>query len=228
MLDTAREIPTPEGIELTLRLAGPVVRALAWLLDLFARLGFLIVLSIPIRLLGELGVGLSLILYFAMEWLYPALFEVYAKGATPGKKAFGLAVLHSDGTPVQMPAALIRNLLRAVDFLPLIYGFGLVSMLLSRDFHRIGDIAAGTVVVYRDNAVRHGLIPNAVPAVPPLPLTAAEQRVLLDLAARVPQLTEERAHELAGLVPYLTGNRSDAGALARLLGIANHLIGRRT
>jgi uncharacterized RDD family membrane protein YckC len=227
MLDTAREIPTPEGIELNLQLAGPVARALAWTVDLLLRLAVFGVLGIPLRMLGNVGSGIYLILWFGMEWLYPTVFEVYFGGATPGKRALKLMVLHSDGTPVGLPASLTRNLLRAVDFLPLLYGFGLLTMVMSRDFQRLGDIAGGTVVVYRETAFQHGAIPEAVPLQPAIPLSAAEQRTLLDLAARSQVLTPERAQELAALAPRLTGSSDDATALGRVLSIANYLIGRR-
>jgi uncharacterized RDD family membrane protein YckC len=227
MLDTAREIPTPEGIELNLQLAGPVARALAWTVDLLLRLAVFGVLGIPLRMLGNVGSGIYLILWFGMEWLYPTVFEVYFGGATPGKRALKLMVLHSDGTPVGLPASLTRNLLRAVDFLPLLYGFGLLTMVMSRDFQRLGDIAGGTVVVYRETAFQHGAIPEAVPLQPAMPLSAAEQRTLLDLAARSQVLTPERAQELAALAPRLTGSSDDATALGRVLSIANYLIGRR-
>ena len=75
--------------------------------------------------LGKFGWGLFLILWFALEWLYPTVFEVYFGGATPGKKSLGLIVLHDDGTPVQLAASFTRNLLRAVDFFPALYGMGL-------------------------------------------------------------------------------------------------------
>ena len=227
MLDTAREIPTPEGIELNLRLAGPVARALAWAVDLLLRVAVFTVLGIPLAMLGNVGGGIYLILWFGLEWLYPTLFEVYFGGATPGKRALALMVLHSDGTPVGLPASLTRNLLRAVDFLPFLYGFGLLAMVLSRDFQRLGDIAAGTVVVYRELDLQHGAIPQAVPLQPTRPLSAAEQRTLLDLAARSQVLTPERAQELASLAPDLSGGRDDAAALGRVLSIANYLIGRR-
>ncbi len=227
MLDTAREIPTPEGIELNLRLAGPVARALAWAVDLLLRVAVFGVLGIPLAMLGKVGGGIYLILWFGLEWLYPTLFEVYFGGATPGKRALALMVLHSDGTPVGLPASLTRNLLRAVDFLPFLYGFGLLAMVLSRDFQRLGDIAAGTVVVYRELDLQHGAIPQAVPLQPARPLSAAEQRTLLDLAARSQVLTPERAQELASLAPQLTGGREDVAALGRVLSIANYLLGRR-
>ncbi|HTO43439.1 MAG TPA: RDD family protein [Burkholderiales bacterium] len=227
MLDTAREIPTPEGIELSLRLAGPVARALAWMIDLVVRLTAFGILSIPVSLLGGIGAGISFILWFGLEWFYPTLFEVYGGGATPGKRALGLIVLHRDGTPVGLPASLTRNLLRAVDFLPLLYGFGLLSVVLSRDFQRLGDIAGGTLVVYREASTQHGAIPAAPPLPPAMLLSPLEQRTLLDLAARSQMLTSERAQELAALAPRLSGATGDTAALARVLSIANYLIGRR-
>jgi uncharacterized RDD family membrane protein YckC len=227
MLDTAREVPTPEGIELRLRLAGPVSRGLAWIIDTVLRLGLMAGMSLVAGLLGKLGGALMLLLWFALEWLYPTVFEVWAGGATPGKKSLGLAVLHDDGTPVGLPASLTRNLLRAIDFFPALYGVGLSSMLLNRDFKRIGDIAAGTVVVYRDRAVRHSGLPDASPAPPPIPLTLSEQRTVVDFAIRSAALNQERAEELALLAPQLTGAQSGPLALQRLVGIANFLIGRR-
>ncbi len=227
MLDTARDIPTPEGIELTLRLAGPVARARAWTVDVLLRIVIFIVVSIPLSILGAVGAGVSFVLWFALEWLYPTLFEVYFGGATPGKRMLRLTVLHADGTPVGLPASLTRNLLRAVDFLPFFYGFGLAAMVLSRDFQRLGDIAAGTVVVYRETDFQHSAVPPAPPLPPPMPLTAMEQRTVLDLAARSQMLTAERAQELAALAPRVTGGREGTAALGRILSIANYLIGRR-
>jgi len=227
MLDTAREVPTPEGIELSLRLAGPVSRALAWLIDLIVRLVGFGALSVALGMLGKLGMALTLMLWFALEWLYPSAFEVWGRGATPGKRSLGLIVLHDDGTPVRLSASLTRNLLRAIDFFPLLYGVGLLTMLLNRDFKRLGDIAAGTVVVYREPAVRHAAVPNAPPTPPPMPLTLDEQRTVLDYATRAGTLTQERAEELALLAPRLSGTQDGALARTRLLSIANFLIGRR-
>lgn len=227
-LDTTRAVPTPEGIELVLRLAGPVPRALAWLTDVALRSGVLVLAAYLLGLFGHFGWGLMLVLAFLLEWLAPAAFEVWADGSTPGKKAMGLMVLHDDGTPVRWTAALVRNLLRAVDFLPLAYGFGLMACLLSRDFKRLGDIAAGTVVVYRTPPTRNAAsIPRASAAAPVRPLSLAEQRAVLDFAERCATLTPERAQEIAELAAPITGI-ADAHATERVLQIANHLNGTRT
>jgi len=225
MLDTVRHVSTPEGIELTLRLAGPAPRALAWVVDFLLRLFVLAIAGMTIGPFGGFGMGMWLILAFLLEWLVPAAFEVWANGSTPGKKAFGLKVLHDDGTPVRWPAALVRNLVRAVDFLPVAYGFGLVSTLLNRDFKRLGDIAAGTVVVYRADRSRAVVIPAAPPAPPRVPLTLDEQRAILDFAERAATLTPERAREIAELALAVTGARPGQET-ERLLEVANHLGGR--
>ena len=92
-LDTVRAVATPEGVELDLRLAGPVGRACAWLIDLFLRLTGMLVLWLLLIPLGQLGMGVWLILLFLVEWLYPVAFEIWAGGATPGKKLLGLRVV---------------------------------------------------------------------------------------------------------------------------------------
>ena len=227
MLDTARRIATPEGIELALRLAGPVPRAGAWALDFLLRLAILAVLAMMLGALGGFGTGVFLLCWFFLEWLFPAWCEVNWGGATPGKKALDLVVLHDDGTPVRWPAALARNLLRAIDFLPIFYGFGLVAMLLNRDFKRLGDLAAGTIVVYREPKPRGFQVPQATPLPPPVPLTLPEQRAILDFAERAQGLTEERAEELATIPHALVGRLEGRAAAEQLVRIANYLVGRK-
>ncbi len=224
LLDTVRRIETPEGIELSLRLAGPVPRALAWVADSLIRYGVLWGLLMVLATLGGGGFGLWLIALFLMEWLYPVLFEVYVDGATPGKKALGLKVVHAGGAPVDWPAALIRNLLRAVDFLPAFYGFGLVAMTGSRDFQRLGDLAAGTVVIHRDPPAKIPPPPPGPALPPPAPLDLVEQRLLLDFAERGSALNPARQAELADLLAGFTGLRGQAG-VERLRAHARWLAG---
>lgn len=226
LLDTIRAIPTPEGIELTLRLAGPLPRAIAWLIDLLLRAAVLLLLGWTLGMLGGFGWGIILIFAFLLEWLAPAAFEVWADGSTPGKKAMGLMVLHDDGTPVDWSAALVRNLLRAVDFLPIGYGLGLTAMLIHADFKRLGDIAAGTVVVYRAPTHKPAPIPHAAPIPAQRALDLSEQRTILDFAERCPSLTAERAREIAELAVPISG-AAPGNETERLLEIANFLSGRR-
>jgi uncharacterized RDD family membrane protein YckC len=225
-LDTARRVATPEGIELTLSLAGPVPRALAWAIDFLLRVAVLLLVMFVASPLGRAGGGIVLLAAFFLEWLLPACFEAMWHGQTPGKRALGLRVLNDDGTPVRWPAALTRNLLRAADFLPFFYGVGLLAMLVNRDFKRLGDLAAATVVVYEPEKRAARKIADAPPIAPPFPLALAEQRALLDLAERSGTLTPERLQELAELPQPLVGGLDGPAAAARLLGIANYLAGR--
>ena len=210
-----------------MQLVGPVPRALAWAIDLVLRALVVIAVIMGAGFLGMAGWGLALLVMFFVEWLAPAWFEVYWNGQTPGKRALGIAVLNDDGTPVRWGPALTRNLLRAVDFLPFLYGFGLLAMLCSREFKRLGDLAAGTVVVYAPQRSRARAVPEVPAQPPPFPLTLDEQRVVLELAERSASLTQERLEELAELPVPLVGRATGAAAAARLLGMANHLAGRR-
>jgi uncharacterized RDD family membrane protein YckC len=209
MLDTTRRYETPEGIALGLRIAGPVVRSCAWAIDMLIRAGLYLAIAIPFSFLGGLGFGLSLVVFFLIEWFYPVFFEL-RQGATPGKKAMGLEVIQDNGTPVSWSASLLRNLLRAADFLPFLYAAGLASMLLNRNFQRLGDLAAGTLVVYRDKATQRQELPAVLPVHPPQPLTREEQRTLLAFAERTPLLTAERQVELAEILSGLSGRRGTA------------------
>ena len=227
MLDTTRRVATPEGIELTLRLAGPVPRALAWSVDFLLRAAVVLVVSMIASRFGRAGMGVVLIAAFFVEWLLPAWFEAMWGGQTPGKRLFHLAVLNDDGTPVRWPGALTRNLLRAADFLPFLYGVGLLTMLMNRDFKRLGDLAAGTVVVYQAEKVAAArAIPQAPPQPPPLSLSPEEQRAVLDLAERSATFTRERFEELAEIPTPLVGRAVRDAAATRMLGIANYLAGR--
>jgi uncharacterized RDD family membrane protein YckC len=205
-----------------------VPRALAWAVDLAIRLGIVLVVMTAASQLGRAGWGVVLLAAFFVEWLLPAWFEALWGGQTPGKRLFGIAVLNDDGTPLRWPGALTRNLLRAVDFLPFLYGIGLVAMLLNRDFKRLGDLAAGTVVVYHSKEVEPTRkIPEAPPVAPPVPLDLEEQRAVLELAERSASLTRERFEELAELPRPLIGRLEREQAAARLIGMANYLAGRQ-
>lgn len=226
LLDTFHEVETPEGVEFRLRVAGPVVRSLAWGIDLLIRAAVYTVMAIALSQMGDFGTGLLLILWFVVEWLYPVLFEVYRHGATPGKQALGVRVVHDDGTPVDWSASLVRNLLRFVDFLPFLYGFGLASMLIRTDNKRLGDLAAGTRVVYRDR-VRACATPDADAAAPKITLQLDEQRAVIDFAGRLSQLSQERSQELAAIIRPLAAHPRGED-VASLVGVANWLLGKQS
>ncbi|MCB9760968.1 MAG: RDD family protein [Alphaproteobacteria bacterium] len=225
-IDTLRTVHTPEGVALTLRVAGPIPRSLAWTVDVILRSMMYSAVAMPLGFLGEAGQGLFMVIVFVGEWFYPVLFEALWNGQTPGKRVMGLAVVHDNGTPVGWSASILRNLLRAADFLPFFYLSGVLSMIAHPSFKRLGDMAAGTLVVHRA-APRLRRTPEQVEPLPPsVPLRLTEQRAIMDFADRVAEWSPERRRELAELLEPLIAARGDE-AVRRLLGIAAWLEGRR-
>ena len=233
VIDTLCRVATPEGCEITLRIAGPMTRARAWLLDFFIRVAVWIVMAIIAGFTGKFGAGVFMVSAFLLEWFYPILFEVYLRGQTPGKRVCHLVVLHDDGRPVGWGASFVRNTLRFVDFFPFFYAAGFVTSLLNRDGKRLGDLAAGTVVVHLESSradddlgqERERVVSGTLP--PPVALTMEEQQALIEYRNRVAQLTEERSFELAELLEPLTGAVRPQEARLRLLKMANFLLGER-
>jgi uncharacterized RDD family membrane protein YckC len=223
MLDTIHAIETPEGVELDLRLSGIPARMLAWVIDTFIRLGLYIALSIGLAWADEFGLGLYLILVFLVEWFYPVFFEVLSDGMTPGKRAMGIRVIHANGTPVGWSASVTRNLLRFIDFLPLFYVFGVASMMLNRRFQRLGDLVAGTLVIYREEKRTQPVIPDIPEIVPGFALQPAEAQAIVHFAERSGQISSERADELAATTGELIpANQPPARTLQ---GIARWILG---
>lgn len=226
MLDTFREVHTPEGVALRLPAAGPVPRALAWLIDLGIRLGVLSTVGTVLGALGESGLGAYLILAFVLLWGYPVLCEALFDGQTPGKRALELRVVSVNGAPVGWLAAIVRNLMRTVDALPIGYGFGLVASLADPFGRRLGDMVAGTVVVHAPRLRRHAHAPLQGVHAPAQPLRPEEQVAVIAFAERAATLTPERQQELADIAEPVTSARGELGVM-RLVGIANWLLGRR-
>ncbi|HUG24104.1 RDD family protein [Piscinibacter sp.] len=228
-LDTLFTAETPEGIALALRPAGVVARFYAFAIDTLIRAALVFIAMAVLSALGRLGLGLFLIVYFLLEWFYPVVFELTLAGATPGKRALGLKVVMDTGLPVTPAASLARNLLRAADFMPVAYGFGLAAMLMRSDFKRLGDMAAGTLVVHARAISLHGPLPSAEPAAPARPLAPREQAAVIAWAGRSTRLTEARHAELAQLAAPAIAAADSAShdARPRLLGVAQWLLGRR-
>lgn len=223
-LDTRYQVETPEGIDLPLRPAGLMVRAIAFAIDLGIRGLIMGVLFIVLALLGRLGMGLGSLLLFAISWWYMVLFEVLRQGRSPGKQWMGLRVVHDDGTPIGWSASLLRNLLRFVDLLPFGYFLGAISCLQHPTFKRLGDIAAGTLVVYNERPLTRPQLPEAEPRRSPVPLTLAEQRAVLGFAERQGELSPARVNELAALLAQPL-HISAPKAVVELNGIARGLLG---
>jgi uncharacterized RDD family membrane protein YckC len=226
VVDTVCTVETPEGVRLTLRAAGPVPRALAYLMDAFLRGIFYMSAFMGLAVaLGDLAGPLMLLILFLGEWFYPVFFEVWAGGQTLGKKVVGLRVVREDGTRVRWSASILRNLLLAADWLPGTYAAGLVSSLASPGFRRLGDLAAGTLVIHlEERGAAPAPPPRVVPIPPPRPLSVEEQRAVVAFSERASLFSEARADELAALATPL---HAGAGSpRERLLGAGAWLLGR--
>ncbi|MDR6958977.1 putative RDD family membrane protein YckC [Pseudomonas brassicacearum] len=223
-LDTRYQVETPEGIDLPLRPAGLVPRSLAFAIDLGIRGLVLGLLFLILAFFGELGIGLGSILLFIISWWYMVLFEVLNQGRSPGKQIMGLRVVQDDGRPIGWSASLIRNLLRFVDMLPFAYAFGAISCLQHPAFKRLGDLAAGTLVVYREQPVKRPTLPSVQPLRPPFALSLNEQRAVLSFAERQAELSPARVNELASILAAPL-NVPAPRAVAELNGIARGLLG---
>jgi len=213
LLDTRYRVEIPGGIHLEAQVVGPVARGFALVIDTIIS-GILIVLltlaAIPLNL-GGMGGGLFLILLFIIEWWYPVLFEVFAHGQTPGKKMLGIAVVNDDLSPVTFGTSLVRNLLRTIDFLPLCYLGGLITMLCNRRFQRLGDLAAGTLVVSISRSARPAAVGDIPPLAPVTALSRSEQTSIVDFLQRSAQLSQPRQQELAAILEGVTHEAGENG-----------------
>ena len=229
MLDSVVAAETPEGILLELRPAGLSARFCAFLIDWLIRLAIFYGAAFIAGLLGGIGVAFWLILLFVLEWFYPVAFELGRSGATPGKRAMDLKVVMDNGLPVTPAASITRNLLRVADFMPFMYGFAIVSMLVRPDGKRLGDLAAATLVVHQPRAAAKAMLEMVSPVAPARPLSPRDQSAVISLAARAPTLTMERLDELAALAAPVQGEepRPAGEVTRRVLGVAQWLLGRR-
>ena len=227
-LDTLSLVETPEGTDLHAEVVGLVPRGLAYSLDLLIRIAVITVLGIVLSALGKAGDGLMLIVYFLMEWWYPVLFEVYRNGQTIGKKAFNIKVVNEDFTPIRMGASLTRNLLRTADFFPLFYAVGSLSILFTKRFQRLGDLAANTIVIYHQEEERHDAVEldDVKPITPIMVMNEAQQGAMINFALNRGQLSPARQAEIAAIIqPKLPANVEDPVLYCR--GVGKWLLGAR-
>jgi len=212
-------IDTPENVTFGYDIAGIGSRFIGCLIDTLLILLLLLILNGVVGLLlanladgaagGATGLasddgsdpgwlaGLLIALYalvnFALIWGYYLAFELRWNGQTPGKRAAGTQVVKTDGAPAGFSEAAIRNLVRIVDFLPAAYAIGFITMFFNRQTRRLGDFAAGTLVIKQRQEVKLAHLASAYPAaaVPggaPTPGAAADARAAVLL--RFPHLRQ--------------------------------------
>src|SRR6188474_1404040 len=145
------QIRTPEGVVFSQLLAGPLTRFVAWLVDFAAVLAFQILIGMILGMLGllvgEFIFALQLLLLFVLNFGYTIALEWRWRGQTLGKRMMRLRVVDAQGLRLKFNQIVIRNLLRAVDMLPVFYLVGGTAFILNRRAQRLGDFAANTVVV---------------------------------------------------------------------------------
>ena len=163
-LDTSIRLVTPERITFQYPLAGPFRRTMAYLLDFLVWVTILLVVTLAANFFAilsrEAADGIFLAALFILQWGYGGFCEGLFNGQTPGKKALGIRVVSVDGVPITGGQAVLRNLLWTFEWvLPLAFMPALISMLLTRRFQRLGDLAAGTMVVVERRAEARGRDP---------------------------------------------------------------------
>ena len=242
MIDNHISVETPESIQLHLIPAGPMPRILAYTIDWSIRMVVLLLLAWLFSNFDKVGDGIYLIFYFLLEWFYCVFFEMFKDGMTPGKKALKLQVVHDDGTPLGWGASILRNILRAADFFPFAYLFGIISMVTSKSFKRLGDHVGGTIVVYSAQEHKKAQISALGTRPAPYLLALDEQQAILAFAERSQRLSTSRQQELADIlkpilpiditptsVDELTPDKAPSESQARvheIVKIANGIIGQ--
>jgi len=219
------------GIDVSLALAGPGARSYAFLIDWHIRLILALAWYAAAALLYNRTLSLSaplsppgrwfalvLLPAAAIYFLYHWVLELALRGRTPGKRLAGVRIVARDGGAPGAAALLIRNVFRLVDCLPLFYGVGLLAVMLTREHVRVGDLAAGTLLVYEHAAA----LPAGLSSGSALDATGTE--IVHELLARWQGLEPEARAELARRVLERYAGAAPAGeaatrqALERLLG----------
>ena len=231
--DSSLKALTPEGIEYILSPAGLPIRTLAYSIDKTIQSIILAAALLSIEIFqNSLGVWVSLISAFIIDWFYHVICELAFHGQSPGKRLTGIRVVKNNGMPVDPASSFLRNLLRFADTFLSLYLIAFITITASKGFRRVGDWAGGTLVVYTSMARSYPrtmlslFLSKYEPVEPAAPLSYDEKQAILDFARRYPLLGEARANEIAGVyAPYLRDNDSNLSNAAFLLGIARRLLG---
>jgi len=212
MLDERQyTVETPEQIELAYDIAGIGSRFIAQTFDWLIKTAVVLAIGAGLGALGALtevdaGAGpgedslawvaitLFSLVAFALFFGYDIAFEVLASGRTPGKRWTGLRVVRAGGQPVTFLPSVVRNLLRLVDGI-LVYAVGMICMLATERNQRLGDLAAGTIVIRERSGRRRAWAADTPPSLDPALAKWDVSAVSVDEVATVRRFLERR-HEL--------------------------------
>ncbi len=236
-------IDTPENVAFGYDVAGIGSRFLAALVDTILIIILQLVVNLTLFLLVSslfddafednflvwVVAALFGLVAFAFFWGYYIFFEMIWNGQSPGKRWVGLRVIRTDGTPITLTESIIRNLVRLVDFLPAYYGVGVVTMFVNEQARRLGDLAAGTLVV-RDRATitLESLAAESTSSGPTQPVSATTAALPIErLTNRDIQMAEDflrRRAELSNRA--VLAHRLVQALFARMERPAPQLVGR--
>lgn len=221
-------IDTPENIFLNVEIAGFGTRCIAAIIDYLILLVFLIVLtnlylqSVPVGNRTETGaLAIVVLIQFIAITFYHLGFELLWNGQTIGKRACGTRVVQANGLPLTASGAIIRNLVRLFDFLPVFYGIGLIVMFATEHTQRLGDIAARTIVIREQRQVTLNTVKENfhvsyqyLSMTSPLPyyiqteaLSADDRRMVVDFLRRRTEIRERG--QIAGMLARRFGARME-------------------
>lgn len=221
---TGLSVDSATGIDVSLAVAGPGARSYAFVIDWHVRIVLALSWYVVTAVLynGRLSLappeggpgarwfGVVLVPALCIYFLYHHVVELLMRGSTPGKRMAGVRIVARDGGVPGAGALLIRNVFRLVDSLPMFYGVGLITVMLSRENLRIGDMAAGTVLVFERADAR---LPDAtVDAGGAGPLDATGVELVSELLERWSTLTPAARARLAGALLSRYGDAPAAGS----------------
>ncbi len=218
-MDRIVSVRTPESISFAFELAGLGSRFLAVVLDLLIQIAVLAALFLGLAyasvrlphiklqegtLAQSIGIAFVVAIVFLIFFGYFILFEAYWDGRTPGKKLLGIRVVRDGGYPLDAGSAVIRNIVRVAEAAAAFYAISAISTLLSPENKRLGDYAAGTIVVRESPSVRPADLAASPVAAGFSMLTDAERSLIARFVARRKAMTPvhrtRMAREIAGMV----------------------------
>jgi uncharacterized RDD family membrane protein YckC len=210
------------GVDVALPVAGPGARSFAFVIDWAIRTILSVAWYVVAALLhnggwsvvAPLNPDAGWFVYViaapaAIYFLYHPVWEVATRGLTPGKRMAGLQTVSRDGGAPSVGSLLTRNVFRLVDSFPIAYALGLLTTMVTRNHVRIGDLAAGTLLVYARND-------TTLTRYPGNQLDAAAAEVLNELLQRWPALDSAARRRIAQTLLADTVTQSDEDLRMRL------------
>jgi len=223
--DEVVEVSTPERVAFQFRLGGLGSRFIALSVDLLVQIVMIVVVYTALFIVGvglstlidiiaggktTLGsaiantlLALAIISLFLIQWGYFVFFEVRRGGQTPGKRLMHLRVVRDKGQPVRFFDSVIRNILRIVDALPGTQMVGVVSILANKRNKRVGDLAAGTIVV------REASLPAPAHAAAAAAIESDDAALIAEFLRRREQMSPAGRLETARTLAKLAGVEED-------------------